>query len=74
MFQPNGPISVADAEEPIVAGMSGSPILAADGTVIGLVSESGGNGELGDHREGDGPTIMRNLPGWLPRELAAAKK
>lgn len=64
-----------DAEEPIEGGMSGSPIFAADGTAIGLISEAFGTDSDGeDDREGRSPVIMRTLPGWLSRRLLAAKQ
>lgn len=45
-----GSLSVSGAE--IVGGMSGSPIMAMDGTAIGVISTNGG------------PCLMHDLPGW----------
>jgi len=49
-----------EATERIVGGMSGSPILADDGSAIGIVCLSSG----GPH-----PRLTSCLPGWLLREL-----
>jgi hypothetical protein len=65
---PNGMLSVSDAAEGIVGGMSGSPIITADGAAIGLVCLSGGTGKV--HTEGGpNPRLMGNLPGWLLKML-----
>jgi hypothetical protein len=69
-----GPLWIADAVEGIVGGMSGSPILADDGSAIGVMCTSGGTGEV--HTEG-GPNsrLVYNLPArfWRkqPRRAAA---
>jgi hypothetical protein len=56
-----GPLWIADATEGIGGGMSGSPILADDGTAIGLLCTSGGTGEV--HTEGGpNPRLMCHLP------------
>ena len=69
---PDGPLWITNAEEPIVGGMSGSPVLAPDGTAIGVVSISSGSGDSDTHREGMSPAMMRDLPAWLCRRLALA--
>jgi hypothetical protein len=51
----------AAAEGVIVGGMSGSPILARDGSAIGVISRSDSSGKFG----GPNPQLSRNLPGWL---------
>lgn len=45
-------------DQPLRAGMSGSPILSADGNAIGVLSVSGGLN----------PFLARHLPGWLLSE------
>jgi hypothetical protein len=61
---------IADAAEPIRRGMSGSPILAADGTAIGIVCV-GKAGEDDEHHTEGGPNAgYWNLPGWLLHEFA----
>ena len=66
-----GPLWISDAAEPIMGGMSGSPILDPDGAAIGVVCcSSGGPGEI--HTEGGpNPKLTDSLPGWMLRELAA---
>ena len=61
---------IYDAAEKIVGGMSGSPIMAEDGTAIGVVCLSAeGPNPLG--AEGPNPRLMGNLPGWFLKQLAA---
>ena len=48
------------------AGMSGSPVLADDGSAVGLISTSN------TKRFGPNPNLMGCLPGWLLRELSKA--
>lgn len=64
-----GRLWISDAADGIVGGMSGSPIVAEDGSAIGIVCTSGGR--AGDvHTEGGpNPRLTHNLPGWLLREL-----
>jgi hypothetical protein len=62
-------IMVSEACCGIVNGMSGSPIVSADGAAIGVVSLSQGS-EMEIRTEG-GPqaSLAAHLPGWLLREL-----
>jgi len=64
-----GSFWISDAEEPIRGGMSGSPILAMDGSAIGVVC-AGTQSEDGVDLNTGGPNtrLFRNLPGWLLRE------
>ncbi len=55
---------VKDAAEPIIGGMSGSPILDGDGAAVGIVCT--GAGRL----SGPNPFLMRQLPRWLLDEIA----
>jgi hypothetical protein len=67
--QPNGPIWISDAAEDIVGGMSGSPILAPDESVIGICVAGRVNTDGTSREGGPHPAIMRNLPGWLLNDL-----
>jgi hypothetical protein len=61
----SGALWISDAAPGRYAGMSGSPIVAADGTAIGVFCTSDmmtGNG-------GPNPRLTHHLPGWLLREL-----
>jgi hypothetical protein len=51
----------------IEGGMSGSPIIADDGSAIGLVSVRGDDRRR--YAYCTGPRLCRNLPRWLLREL-----
>jgi hypothetical protein len=68
--QDGGMLGVAGAAEGIVGGMSGSPIVANNGSAIGVMCASGGTGEV--HTEGVGPRLVGNLPGWLLHQLGCA--
>jgi len=55
---------ICEAQDDIVAGMSGSPIMLSSGHAIGVVSVAGEvKGE--DSREGEGPMLAARLPCWL---------
>jgi hypothetical protein len=59
-----GPLWITDAAKGIVGGMSGSPMLVDDGSVIGVVSVSSG------HEGGPNPRLGYHLPTrFLPRTL-----
>jgi hypothetical protein len=47
--------------------MSGSPIVADDGSAIGLISPS--SDDRSRYAYCTGPRLSGNLPGWLLREL-----
>ena len=47
--------------------LSGSPIVADDGSAIGLISTS--SDDRSRHAYCTGPRLCENLPGWLLREL-----
>ena len=62
-------LSITEAGQGIVGGMSGSPILDEKGGAIGLVSTSGGALNT-VHTKGDmEPCLSEALPGWLLRRL-----
>jgi hypothetical protein len=61
---PDGMLMALDAAEGIAGGMSGSPILAEDGTAIGIVCLSDG-GKEGGKEGGPNPRLMGNLPVWF---------
>jgi hypothetical protein len=63
-----GSFWIHDAVDGIVGGMSGSPILAEDGSVIGVVSVSGGTGTEVHTEGGPNPRLAYHLPArFLPR-------
>src|SRR5258705_13670103 len=69
-----GPLWMTDATDGIRAGMSGSPVLANDGSAIGIVCTSAGNIADPDqlHTEGGpNPRLMGNLPGWCIKSLTS---
>jgi hypothetical protein len=60
-----GPLWITHAAERVLAGMSGSPIVAEAGTAIGVVCA------ITSPREGGpNPRLSDNLPGWLLRDAA----
>ena len=67
---PNDMLWISDATEGIAAGMSGSPIVAKDGTAIGIVCiGSGGTFNPIPTEGGPNPRLMGNLPGWFLKVL-----
>ncbi len=61
-----GRLWISNAAEPIIGGMSGSPILNSEGAAIGVVCCSSGGEQLDQHTEGGpNPSLMDALPGWL---------
>ena len=68
---PRGSLWLFNASEDIVGGMSGSPIVASDGSAIGVVCTGSSRDDGVTCREG-GPNaaILTHLPGWLLRDLA----
>ena len=66
-----GRLWISNAAEPIIGGMSGSPILNSEGAAIGVVCCSSGGEQLDQHTEGGpNPSLMDALPGWLLRGIA----
>jgi len=57
-------LGIKDAAEDIISGMSGSPILSAQGQVVGVLCNS-----LGDREGLMQASLAAHLPGWLQREL-----
>jgi hypothetical protein len=67
---PNDMLWISDAAEGIAGGMSGSPIVAKDGTAIGIVClGSGGTFNRLPTEGGPNPRLMGNLPGWFLKVL-----
>jgi hypothetical protein len=68
-----GSLWISDATDGILAGMSGSPLLADDGSAIGVVCTSAGTSGLDQPhtKGGPNPRLMGNLPGWCIRSLAS---
>jgi Trypsin-like peptidase domain len=61
----DGPLSIENAAEPIVGGMSGSPIINSKGVALGLVS-CGGNSA--------NPRLLAHLPGWALHDSEGAPR
>jgi hypothetical protein len=63
----NGPLRVCNMSEPIRAGMSGSPIVLANGVAIGVLTRGvvGMDGSPLCVGNLPGPRLTRDLPGWL---------
>jgi hypothetical protein len=62
-----GPLSITDAAEGIVPGMSGSPIVADNGAAIGVVCCSTGAGDEPPTEGSPNARLNYNLPVWLVR-------
>jgi hypothetical protein len=67
-----GPLWMSDGQQAIQSGMSGSPVLNADGCAIGMVCASVKSGRHTMSQDGPNPNLSLNLPGWLLRAVAAA--
>lgn len=66
-----GPLWIENLAEPIVGGMSGSPVLDQNGLAIGLVSESAAqDGIVGG---GSAPRLVVHLPGQFLINLGALR-
>ena len=65
-----GPLEISGAAEPIMGGMSGSPILGADGAAMGVVCSSSGVSGAPLTQGFPNPRLMDNLPGFLLRGIA----
>jgi hypothetical protein len=63
---------VEEAAQPIVGGMSGSPIILPDGAAVGIVCVSAEGAEGAIYRAGPNPMLTANLPAWLVEEAAAS--
>jgi hypothetical protein len=61
----DGPLWISESAQPIVGGMSGSPIISDEGMAIGVVCLGGGE----QHAGGPNPRLVRDLPGWLARPI-----
>lgn len=73
--QPTGLLWIENAAQNIVGGMSGSPILAEDGSAIGVLCTSNHNGNEKSSREGGPqPCLTRDLPGWALRQISRSRK
>jgi hypothetical protein len=57
----DGPLLITNAAQPIVGGMSGSPVVSDDGAAFGVVCWASNTGST-IH-----PRLFRDLPGWLLR-------
>ena len=59
------PLWIENAEEPILGGMSGSPILNGDADAIGVVCLGGGSDLDITSTGGPNPRLTHSLPGWV---------
>ena len=66
---PGRALWILDAVEGIMAGMSGSPILAENGQAIGVCVAGGGPPSEKPTEGGPNPTLTDDLPGWCLREI-----
>lgn len=62
-YHKDGGLWLRDAERRIVGDMSGSPVLAKNGSAVGLVSTANSHGT----ESGPNPRLGCHLPGWLLR-------
>jgi hypothetical protein len=70
----DGPIWITHSEE-ILGGMSGSPILADDGSAIGVVcTGTNRTTDSGPIDSGPNPALSRDLPAWLSREIGLTRR
>lgn len=67
--QPNSALWVHHATNGIEGGMSGSPIIAEDGTAIGIICLGSGGRMDKQFEGGPNPRLMGNLPGWFLAEI-----
>jgi hypothetical protein len=70
------PLWLSNAAEGIKGGMSGSPIISAEGAAIGIVccAMSGGDGDDEHTEGGPNPRLVHHLPGWLLRKQPAPRR
>ena len=66
------PILAIGMEEHIEAGTSGSPVITADGALVGIVSWAGGP-SADKTREMSAPLPHLTLPVWIVRQIKAAQ-
>jgi hypothetical protein len=60
---------LTDLEGGFAGGMSGSPVVSADGAAIGVACTGGEDGAGTPAAwQGPNPSLVRNLPGWLLAE------
>jgi hypothetical protein len=59
------------AAQPVIGGMSGSPIVLPDGGAVGVVCVSEDSHARG-REGGPNPLLAANLPGWLLEEAATS--
>src|SRR5690349_575059 len=62
-------LHLSKAIKGIVGGMSGSPIVADDGSAFGVVCTSSGGSDGVHTGGGPNPSLVHNLPCWLWRKL-----
>jgi len=68
MKRVKSPLWISNTAQPIVGGMSGSPVISHDGAAIGIVAvgtSSGFQDRCEDQYGSPNPMLVRDLPGWL---------
>jgi hypothetical protein len=73
----DGPLWVSKPTQPIVGGMSGSPIVSETGDAIGIVAASVMENRKDaptDEFGASNPRLMRDLPLWLLRTHTMRKQ
>jgi hypothetical protein len=68
-----GPLLIENSAEPIVGGMSGSPVLDQAGVAIGLLSESSVRNEIAGEGTANAPRLVLSLPGQFLISLGAVR-
>ena len=69
---PHGSLWISGAEDNILGGMSGSPILTDDGAAIGVMCTSDSANSEASTEGGPNPRLASHLPGWLLQEIGLA--
>jgi hypothetical protein len=67
-----GPLWISGTNMGRYGGMSGSPIVTADGSAIGVYVIGEGAGEDESRNGGPHPHLTHHLPSWLLQELKVA--
>jgi hypothetical protein len=71
-YRKEGPLWLRNAAQQIVGGMSGSPIITNDGSVVGLISTGPGSGNKNDPT-GPQPRLDSHLPAGLLRNAVTKR-
>jgi len=69
----DGSLWICKTAQPIIGGMSGSPVVSDDGAAIGVVALANAS-DPEDDLGSMNPLLARDLPGWLLRNLKPLMK